>query len=252
MREFVFALEYEPGTNPVADVLADYSGTSIRSLSCHVSADSLWRVDHASGSAEALEALERAYETADYFADCLVKDDCGADCEVQVLDRSNDTLVVYTYWERTDVCTSVPHVALEHLGEGLLFETYREGRRYRWRIVLGNDAPIHDFFDALGDEVGECMGIEMLRLTELDPARNGIEPDSDHDESLPVEQREALQAAVEYGYYETPREIDLSELADQLQVPRSTLSYRLRRAEAALARTFVDADDAIEQLVAGL
>ncbi|RQG99647.1 helix-turn-helix domain-containing protein [Natrarchaeobius oligotrophus] len=244
MREFVFALEYEPGTNPVADVLADYPDTSVRSLSCHVSADSLWRVDHASGSEEALEALERAYQNADYFADCLVKDDCGADCEVQVLDRSDDALVVYTYWERTDVCTSVPHVALEHLGDGLLFETYREGRRYRWRIVLGNGAPIHQFFAALGDEVGECTGMEMLRLTELDPDRRNAEPEN----TLPEKQREALRAAVEHGYYETPRAIELSELADRLDVPRSTLSYRLRRAEAALATTFVDDDASIERL----
>ncbi|QFU82938.1 helix-turn-helix domain-containing protein [Natronorubrum aibiense] len=250
MREFVFALEYEPDANPVADVLADHPAASIRSLSCHVTEDSLWRVDHAEGPPEALEALEDAYKNADFFADCLVKDDCGADCEVQVLDRSSDTLVVYTYWDRTEICTSVPHVALEYLGEGLLFETYREGRRYRWRIVLGSDAPIHEFFDALGEEVGECAGMEMLRLTELDPERNGIE--SDHDQPLPSEQRDALQAAVEYGYYETPRRIDLSELAERLDVPRSTLSYRLRRAEASLATAFVADDQSLEALPAEL
>ncbi|WP_306057671.1 helix-turn-helix domain-containing protein [Natronococcus wangiae] len=246
MREFVFALEYDPGTNPVADVLASYPDASVRSLSCHVSPDSLWRVDLATGPEDALARLEAAYETADYFADCLVKDHCGAECETQVLDRSSDTLVVYTYWDRTEVCTSVPHVALEYLGDGLLFETYREGRRYRWRIVLGSDAPIHDFFDALGEEVGECTGMEMLRLTELDPNRHSVDPD----DSLPAEQREALRAAVEHGYYETPRRIELSELADRLEVPRSTLSYRLRRAEAALATTFVAEDESIETLAA--
>lgn len=249
MREFVFALEYEPGTNPVADVLAEYPETSVRSLSCHVTADSLWRVDHAEGPPEALAALEEAYKTADFFADCLVKDDCGADCEVQVLDRSNGTLVVYTYWDRTEVCTSVPHVALEHLGEGLLFETYREGRRYRWRIVLGSDAPIHDFFDALGEEVGECTGMEMLRLTELDPDHSPGDPDGEP--SLPREQRDALRAAVEHGYYETPRRIELGDLAEKLEIPRSTLSYRLRRAEATLATTVVEAEDSLETLSAG-
>ncbi|NGM67560.1 transcriptional regulator [Natronolimnobius sp. AArcel1] len=249
MREFVFALEYEPGTNPVADVLADHPDASIRSLSCHVSADSLWRVDHASGSEEALESLEQAYKTADYFADCLVKDDCGAACEVQVLDRSGDTLVVYTYWERTDVCTSVPHVALEHLGEGLLFETYREGRRYRWRIVLGNEAPIHDFFDALGEEVGECTGMEMLRLTDVDPDHSDDDVGATE---LPREQQAALQAAVEHGYYETPRQVELSDLAEKLEIPRSTLSYRLRRAEAALATEFADEMASLEAMPARL
>ncbi|ARS91229.1 helix-turn-helix domain-containing protein [Natrarchaeobaculum aegyptiacum] len=248
MREFVFALEYEPETNPVADVLAEHPGASIRSLSCHVTADSLWRVDHAEGPSEALAELEEAYETADYYADCLVKDDCGADCEVQVLDRSSDALVVYTYWDRTDVCTSVPHVALEQLGEGLLFETYREGRRYRWRIVLGSEAPVHEFFDALGREVDACTGMEVLRLTELDPDRNDV--DSGTGPALPAEQREALRAAVEHGYYETPREVELGDLADRLAIPRSTLSYRLRRAEATLARTYVEADESLEAIVA--
>ncbi|WP_254767803.1 helix-turn-helix domain-containing protein [Salinilacihabitans rarus] len=247
MREFVFALEYDPGTNPVADVLEAHPDTTVRSLSCHVTPESLWRVDHATGSRAALEALEEAYRDATYCADCLVRDDCGADCEAQVLDRSGEELVVYTYWARTDVCTSVPHLALEHLGEGLLFETYREGRRYRWRIVLADDAPVHAFFDALGEEVGECAGMEILRLTDLDPDREATAAD----DPLPGEQRAALRAAVERGYYETPRRIHLSELAEELEVPRSTLSYRLRRAEAELARAFVRGDDPLDRVAPG-
>ena len=246
MREFVFALEYDPGANPVADVLADHSEASIRSLSCHVTPESLWRVDHATGPADALEALEDAYRHADYFADCLVRDDCGAECEVQVLDRGRDELVVYTYWDRTKECTSVAHVALEHLGRGLLFETYREGRRYRWRIVLGSAAPVGDFFDALADEVGACAGMEVLRLTELDP--DGKPMDDAGNGEMSPEQRAVLRAAVERGYYETPREIDLDELADELGIPRSTLSYRLRRAEAALATSFVGREDALDAI----
>ncbi|WP_290814605.1 helix-turn-helix domain-containing protein, partial [Halovivax sp.] len=149
-------------------------------------------------------------------------------------------------WDRTDDCTSVPHVALEHLGRGLLFETYREGRRYRWRIVLGSAAPVGDFFDALADEVGACAGMEVLRLTELDPEGKRVDGDVGDDEKLPAEQRVALSAAVEHGYYETPREIDLDELANELDIPRSTLSYRLRRAEAALATSFVERVDALD------
>ncbi|MFC7232881.1 helix-turn-helix domain-containing protein [Saliphagus sp. GCM10025308] len=248
MREFVFALEYDPGTNPVADVLADHPDARIRSLSCHVTPDSLWRVDHATGPTEALEALEAAYQDAAYFADCLVRDDCGASCETQILDRSSDTRIVYTFWERTEECTSVPHLALEHFGPGLLFETDREGRRHRWRIVLGDEAPIHDFFDALDAEVGECTGIEMLRLTDVDPDRS-LDASPDDGLGLSTDQLEALRAAVEAGYYETPRAVELSELAEDLEIPRSTLSYRLRRAEAALAQSVVSSDDSLEAVL---
>ena len=243
MREFVFRLEYERDTNPVADVLDAHPGTQIRSLSCHVTPESLWRVDHATGSRGALAALEDAYRETSYVADCLVRDDCGATCETRVLDRSPDTLVVYTYWERTDVCTSVPHVALEHLGDGLLFETYREGRQYRWRIVLSNASPLHDFFDALREEVGECAGMTVVRLTELGPDRSGGPRSLEDERGLPPEQRAAVVAAVTHGYYETPRKIELSELATKLGVPRSTLSYRLRRAEAHFAERFVERMD---------
>lgn len=239
MREFVFALDYEPECNPVADTLAAHPETTMRSLSCHVTPESLWRVDHATGPPDALAALEDAFMNAEYCSDCLITEDCGADCETQVLDRTDETLVLYTYWERTPICTSVPHLALDYLGTGLLFETRREGRRYTWRIILSNDTTIHDFFDALGEEVGDCAGMEMLRLTELTPQRAHHNATT---ELLSGEQREALHAAVEHGYYETPRGVDLSTLADMLDLPRSTLSYRLQRAEAQLAQQFVAAD----------
>ena len=243
MREFVFALDYEPGCNSVADTLATYPETTIRSLACHVSSESLWRVDRATGCPEALTALEKAFLNVEYFSDCLITEDCGADSETQILDRTDDTLILYTYWERTSICTSVPHLALEYLGDGLLFDTRREGRRYTWRIILTNEANVHAFFTALQEEVGGCAGMEMLRLTELSPRRTYP---SASEETLSSEQRDALRAATEHGYYETPRQIDLSELAEQLDIPRSTLSYRLQRAEAELAKHFVGTGNPLE------
>ena len=243
MREFVFALDYESGCNSVADTLATYPETTIRSLACHVSSESLWRVDRVTGSPEALTALEEAFLNAEYFSDCLITEDCGADSETQILDRTDETLILYTYWERTPICTSVPHLALEYLGDGLLLDTRREGRRYTWRIILTNEANVHAFFTALQEEVGDCAGMEMLRLTELSPRRTYP---SASDETLSREQRDALHAATEHGYYETPRQIDLSELAEQLDIPRSTLSYRLQRAEAELAKHFVGTDHPLE------
>lgn len=111
MRELIFELDYHPGWNPVADTLVDYPDATIRSLSCHVTDDTLWRVDHISGSSDALATLETAYETADYFPDCLVTEDCEATSRTHILDCTAESLVIYCVWERSDVCTSVPHLA---------------------------------------------------------------------------------------------------------------------------------------------
>lgn len=130
MRELVFELNYYPGWNPVADTLAEHEETSIRSLSCHVTTDTLWRVDHIQGPPETLTEVEAAYRMADYFPDCLVTEECEADSETQVLDRTDGSLVIYCVWNRSEICSSVPHLALAHLGEGLLFETRQEGRQH--------------------------------------------------------------------------------------------------------------------------
>jgi len=49
-----------------------------------------------------------------------------------------------------------------------------------------------------------------------------------------------LEAAVERGYYSRPREVTVSDLSDELGVPRSTVQYRLRSAEDLVVSQFVD------------
>jgi predicted DNA binding protein len=236
MRELVFALEYEPGCNRVADALADHPGARVRSLSLHATDEQLWRVDHATGTPDALDAIEDAFLTSDYYADCLATGDCGATQTARVLDRTDDTLVLYSDWERTRTCTSVPHIAHDHLGDGVLFETRHEGRHYTWRLIHSKESDVAAFFGALEAAVGGCAQMEMLRTTDTtasvtggDETRGGLSPN----------QEAALRSAVEHGYYESPREVDVGELAEHLDVPRSTLTYRLRRAEEHLAKQHV-------------
>ncbi|WP_423751486.1 helix-turn-helix domain-containing protein [Salinirarus marinus] len=231
MRELVFALEYEPGCNRVADTLADYPDARIRSLSLHATADRLWRVDHATGPSDSLDDIEDAFLTADYYADCLTNEDCGATQTTEVLDHTDEALVLYSYWVRTPDCSSVPHIARDHFGEGVLFETRHEGRHYTWRVIHSGEGDVAAFFDDLEAAVGDCARMEMLRTTDTPTSGSGGEPDG-----MSPEQEAALRAAVEHGYYESPREIDAGELADHLDVPRSTLAYRLRRAEEQLAK----------------
>lgn len=238
MREFVFALEYAPGSNPVADILADCPETQLRSLACHVTTDTLWRVDHITGSEAALDAVAEAVATADYYADCLVRRDCQGEWETRVLDRSPDTLILYSYWQRTAACTSIPHLALEYFGDGLIFETTWRGRRYQWRLILPNTETLTPFYEALDAEIADTAGVEIMRVRETSTERLGM-ADGERDQLLSPEQDSALRAAVEHGYYETPRAIETYDLAETLDLPGSTLSYRLRRAEAHLAAAYV-------------
>lgn len=53
-------------------------------------------------------------------------------------------------------------------------------------------------------------------------------------------QQEAMETARELGYYETPRETDLGELADELGVSKSAVSQRLNAAETKLVTAFLD------------
>lgn len=228
MRELVFALEYEPGCNTVADTLADHPDARIRSLSLHATPDRLLRVDHATGPAAALRDIEDAFLTTDYYADCLATADCGAAQTTEVLERTAETLVLYSSWERTPICVSVPHIARDHLGDGLLFDTRHEARHYTWRIIHAGDGDVAGFFETLESAVGDCARTELLRTTST--RSTGIETQPAAPE-LPPEQEAALGAAVDHGYYETPRAVDVGELAEHLDVPRSTLAYRLRRAE---------------------
>jgi len=230
MREVAFTVDYEPGCDAVADALAEYPEASVRSLSLHATETSLWRVDHATGSADALAAVEAAFRGGDYYPDCLVPENCGATERTEVLD-DGDALVLYSYWARTPTCASVPHFALEHLGEGVLFETRRTGRSYRWR-VLHDAGDVRAFLDAVDAAVAHTGDVTVHRVTDAGP------PEARSTE-LSENQERTLRAAVEHGYYETPRVVDAGELAAILDCPRSTVTHRLRRAEAALAARHV-------------
>lgn len=234
MRELVFALEYAPGTNAVADILAANPETTIRSLSCHVSPDHLWRVDHVAGSDDALDELADTVASAEYYTDCLARRDCEADWKTDVLDRTDDALVLYSYWTRTPSCTSIPHLALDHFGDGLIFQTTWVGHRYEWRIIAPDDTTYHAFRDSIEAEIDDTTGVTFIRVGDAEEAT----PD-EGSAALTRAQDAAIRAAVDHGYYETPREIETYELADRLGIPGSTLSYRLRRAEAELAEAYV-------------
>jgi len=223
----------------VADALADHPGSRVRSLSVHATDDHLWRVDHATGTPAALDDIEAAFLDGDYYADCLATEHCGATQTTRVLDHTDDTLVLYTDWEPTPVCASVPHIARDHLGESVLFETRHEGRHYTWRLIHSAKRRGRKFFDALRAAVGDAARTELLKTASASGAARWVGNERGRSGALSrAGGRDQGRRRTRY-YYESPREVDVGELADHLDVPRSTLTYRLRRAEERLAKAHV-------------
>jgi predicted DNA binding protein len=58
-------------------------------------------------------------------------------------------------------------------------------------------------------------------------------------EAIPDRQLEILNLAIERGYYEIPREVTLQDLADEMEISKTTASHQLRRAESQIMDFFV-------------
>jgi len=73
-----------------------------------------------------------------------------------------------------------------------------------------------------------------------------IRQETDRQQLLTERQREVVTAAVEAGYYDTPRQASLTECAERIGIAKSTCSTTLHRAEEAIVKSFVEqeiADD---------
>jgi predicted DNA binding protein len=103
-------------------------------------------------------------------------------------------------------------------------------------VLVQDDSKIGLLYDTLSARLGEGRSFSFEHLTEVDRWESELLSRPD----VRAEQRETLLLAVERGYFETPREATLDELAAELDEPRSTVSYRLRRATAELAKQFAD------------
>lgn len=86
--------------------------------------------------------------------------------------------------------------------------------RYRDRETL---CGVHDRL------VEQGVSVDLRRVTDVTTA-------SPSDTRLTPEQKEALEAALDRGYFEIPRDISMEELAAELGISHQALSERLRRA----------------------
>lgn len=79
--------------------------------------------------------------------------------------------------------------------------------------------------------VPDGIDISVERVGEYDTARQTI------DAALTSRQREVVLAAMSVGYYETPREATIDDVAAELDCARSTAAEHLQKAEARIVQT---------------
>lgn len=98
-------------------------------------------------------------------------------------------------------------------------------------------------FDLTGtrDELDEFQTV--LEESPLAYELDSLVTRTDTESLLTDRQREMLEAAVREGYFAVPRDCTLAELADALDVDKSTASTTLRRAEARLVKWFLAGPD---------
>ncbi|MBV0923978.1 helix-turn-helix domain-containing protein [Halomicroarcula limicola] len=235
MREFIFTIDYERGLDPLMDVFIDNPATHSRTIACNVTSNGMWRLERIAGTEEALERLDDVFDGPVQCTECIGTRDCDTEWHYEVIAEEAGSRTVYSYRSEAGDCHSIPRLAIEHVGQGVLVETERRGSRCEWRLLLCDDEGVDDLFGALEAELRPGLTVEFRQLGDpsywTDEAVTLAE--------LPPEQQAAVEAAVEHGYYRTPRDTSLSDLAETLDVSRSTLQYRLQRAEAWIVRSFV-------------
>lgn len=235
MQEFEFVVAYEAGADRLMDVFREHPSLSVRSSACYTDDSSMWRMDHASGSREAMARFDETFLDDTRCNECLNAPNCNTTREYHVLDRQPRGRTVYTFREEVHRCHSVPHFVVDHVGEGAVLQSHRTGNEYRWKALFPDEQPVGELFDAIEAELREGLSLELAHLTQS--GNWSAETRTSH--KLSPEQREMLEAAVEGGYYERPREATVRELASELDVARSTAQYRLREAEDAIVTEFV-------------
>ncbi|EMA40037.1 helix-turn-helix domain-containing protein [Halobiforma nitratireducens] len=100
-----------------------------------------------------------------------------------------------------------------------------------WNLCFAGDrSAIEESLDDVREQTGAEVTVTSITTSET-PDRSTREQRLD---TLTTAQREVFEHAREAGYYEWPREVTTRELADDLDLAKSTLLEHLRRAESKL------------------
>lgn len=233
MREFVFCLRFERGADGVMDAFIEAPGARSEAFVCSLAGDRLWRLERVVGGEDALDRIESRLLAPG--GEAIGERPCECERYVDRLDGGPDRRVVYTYMQGIERCDTVPGLANRYLDGGLVFRTTRHEGEQRWQLLMQDDEKVGLLYDTLTGALRDGIAFEFGHLDEAGAWATDLLSSL----SVPPEQHDVLATAASMGYYETPSETTLDEIADRLDLPRSTVSYRLRRAEAQLVEYYL-------------
>lgn len=158
-----------------------------------------------------------ANDLADIVADIHASDSVT---ELEILQRSENTVLLQFE-------TTMPLLLFPVQDSGLPLEmpfTIKDGQA-EWEITASQH-----HLSELGTQLEE-FGIPFT----VNEVHHRIEPEK----LLTKRQLSLLHAAVEHGYYDTPRQCSLTELAEDIGLAKSTCSETLHRAEEKIIKQFL-------------
>ncbi|GAB7090854.1 dimethyl sulfoxide reductase transcriptional activator DmsR [Halorubrum luteum] len=151
----------------------------------------------------------------------------GTECNVDLQSADDDGLIRAT-GEVGDDCLCyafqqygcVPHIRRVE-DRTMLVTTYVDDRAIIRQLI---------------EDLQEILGhVRLVRLAVVE-GPDATEQVTFDLSSLTTKQRQGLELAVVRGYFDDEREVDLGQLADELDISKSALSQRLRTAQAKLVK----------------
>ncbi|NUB92816.1 helix-turn-helix domain-containing protein [Haloterrigena sp. SYSU A558-1] len=138
----------------------------------------------------------------------------------------DDERLYRMHW--VDDVTVILHLLTEE--RATVMDASVEGRQWRFRVLVPERESLSRTYD-FATEQG--LTIEVRKIHRLEDDRRGRY-------GLTDAQYETLVAALEHGYYEIPRAVDMDALSDELDVSHQALSERLRRAHLTLVEEAIE------------
>lgn len=166
----------------------------------------------------------------DVLADWLNEHSAVVDAEIMSYAAEHER--AYYVLEVDYEVSEAPRSVLDTLTRHQCFPTLpisNENGRERWTVV----APTREHLRDAHEDLKELGPVEILTLTspQLTQTLSGLAEIKSALNDLSPRQREVLKAAIENGYYQSPRGTTLEELAETDSANLSTIGDHLRRSE---------------------